>query len=196
MTQNNIAEILSDQGHLEEAERLFEGVRETTEQAGQRMFAFLAQLNLGRAAARRRRFDEADTLLAEALEGFSEIHAASFEQEARARIAEAAVLAGDSVRALREADLAERVGEAPPPLLRAVLHRVRGCAHLLAGRVEQGAAELDLGLDEARGVGALYEIALILEVRVRLAGHEGDSAERQEILDALQIERTAQVPLS
>jgi class 3 adenylate cyclase/tetratricopeptide (TPR) repeat protein len=197
MTQNNIAEILSDQGHLDEAERLFEGVRETTEQAGQRMFAFLAQLNLGRAAARRGRFEEADTLLAEALEGFQEIHAASFEQETRARIAEAAMLAGDGERALREADAAEQAGDSsPPPLLQAVLHRIRGCAHLLAGRVEEGAAELDRGLDEARGVGALYEVALILEVRMRLPGHEGDSAERQEILDALRIERTADVPLS
>jgi class 3 adenylate cyclase/tetratricopeptide (TPR) repeat protein len=197
MTQNNIAEILSDQGHLEEAERLLEGVRETTEQAGQRMFAFLAQLNLGRAAARRGRFEEADTLLMQALEGFQEIHAASFEQETRTRIAEAAMLAGDSGRALREADAAEQVGESgPPPLLQAILHRVRGCAHLLAGRVTEGAAELDRGLDEARGVGALYEIALILEVRMRLPGHEGDSAERQEILDALRVERTAEVPLS
>jgi tetratricopeptide (TPR) repeat protein len=172
-------------------------VRETTEQAGQRMFAFLAQLNLGRAAARRGSFEEADTLLAEALEGFQEIHAASFEQETRARIAEAAMLAGDSERALREADVAEQVGESgPPPLLQAILHRVRGCAHLLAGRVEEGAAELDQGLDEARRVGALYEIALILEVRMRLPGHDGDSAERQEILDALRIERTADTPLN
>jgi class 3 adenylate cyclase/tetratricopeptide (TPR) repeat protein len=197
MTQNNIAEILSDQGHLEEAEQLFQGVRETSEQAGQRMFAFLAQLNLGRAAARRGRFEEADTLLGEALEGFREIHAASFEQETRARIAEAAVLAGDSERALREADAAEQVGESsPPPLLQAILHRVRGCAHLLSGRAEAGTAELDRGLEEARGVGALYEIALILDVRMRLPGHEGDAAERQEILDALRIERTPDVPLS
>ncbi len=196
MAMNNIAEILSDQGQLDEAQRLFEEVRETADQAGNRFLALLARLNLGRAAARAGRFDEADALLAEALEGFHEIHAASFEQETHARIAEAAVLAGGGERALREADVAELVGESnAPPLLLAILHRVRGCAHLLAGRPKEAAAELDRSLEEARAIGALHEVAFSLQVRSLLPGHEADTAEAQGLFDALKIERVAELPL-
>ena len=196
MAKNNIAEILSDQGQLDEAQRLFEEVRDTTDQAGNRFFALLARLNLGRAAARAGRFDEADALLAEALEGFHEIHAASFEQETHARIAEAAVLAGDGERALREADVAELAGESnAPPLLLAILHRVRGCAHLLAGRPKDAAAELDRSLEEARAIGALHEVAFSLQARSLLPGHEADTAEAQGLFDALEIERVAELPL-
>jgi len=196
MAKNNIAEILSDQGQLDEAQRLFEEVRETTDQAGNRFFALLARLNLGRAAARAGRSDEAQTLLAEALEGFHEIHASSFEQETHARIAEAAVLAGDAERALREADVAELAGEAnAPPLILAILHRVRGCAHLLEGRPKEAAAELERSLEEARGIGALHEVAFSLQVRSLLPGREADAAEAQGLFDALKIERVAELPL-
>jgi class 3 adenylate cyclase/tetratricopeptide (TPR) repeat protein len=196
MTKNNIAEILADQGHLDEAHRLFEEVRETSDLAGNRLVSLQARLNLGRAAARSGRFDEADALMAEALHGFHEIHAAGLAQETHARIAEAATFAGDSERAMREADIAELVGESnPPPLLQAILHRVRGCAHLLAGRAGPAAVELDRSLEWARNVGALYEIALTLQARMLLPGHEGDSAETQEIFEALRIERTADLPL-
>ncbi|HEX6788653.1 MAG TPA: adenylate/guanylate cyclase domain-containing protein, partial [Gaiellaceae bacterium] len=93
--QNNIAEILSDQGHLEQAARLLEDVRATSDAAGHRVLSILTRLNLGRTAARAGRFDEADELLTEARDGFREIGAASYEQEAHARMAEAAVLAGN-----------------------------------------------------------------------------------------------------
>jgi class 3 adenylate cyclase/tetratricopeptide (TPR) repeat protein len=195
MANNNIAEILSDQGHLEEASRLFEEARDISDSAGRRSLSLLARLNLGRAAARDGRFDEAGALLAEALEGFHEIQAAGFEQEARARIAEAAMLAGDSEAALREADVAELVGEAnPPPLLRALLHRVRGCAHLHAGRLAEAVDELNRGLDEARQVGAIYEIALLLSARSALPNRGEDAAEAASLLEALEVVRTPDVP--
>ena len=75
--------------------------------AGHRGLSLMARLNLGRAAARAGRFDEAEQLLAEARDGFHEIQASSFEQEAHARLAEAAVFAGDHERALREVEFAE-----------------------------------------------------------------------------------------
>ena len=52
MAKNNIAEILSDQGHLEQAEKLFEDVRAAVDTAGHRELSLLARLNLGRTAAR------------------------------------------------------------------------------------------------------------------------------------------------
>src|SRR5438045_6740025 len=110
----------------------------------------MSRLNLGRLAARQEQFDEAQTMLGEAVEGFHEIAAASLEEEARARIAEAAVLAGDPERALREADIAELAGEAKPPPLQAVLHRVRGYAHLQQSRRSDAVEEFQRSLSAAR----------------------------------------------
>jgi tetratricopeptide (TPR) repeat protein len=195
LANNNIAEILSDQGHWEEATRLFEEARETSDRAGRRSLALLARLNLGRAAARKGRFDEADDLFAEAAEGFRQMHAGAFEQEARARFAEASVFAGDHERALREADNAEAAGEEVPPQLKALLHRVRGYAHLQAGRGEEAAAEFDQGLEAAKGVDALYEIALLLSARSVLPDRSEDAAEATSLLEALEVVRLPEVPL-
>jgi tetratricopeptide (TPR) repeat protein len=175
---------------------LFEEVRDTSDRAGRRSLALLARLNLGRAAARQGRFEEADDLLGESAEGFRRMHAAGFEREARARFAEASVLAGDHVRALREANNAEHAGETEaPPQLKALLHRVRGYAHLQAGRPEEAAREIDGGLEAARNVDALYEIALLLVARSLLPDRSEDAAEAASLLEALEIERLPEVPL-
>jgi class 3 adenylate cyclase/tetratricopeptide (TPR) repeat protein len=195
MANNNVAEILSDQGHWEEARRLFEEVLETSDRAGRRSLALLARLNLGRAAAREGHFDEADDLFAEAAEGFRQMHAGGFEQEARARFAEASIFAGDHMRALREAENAEAAGEELPPQLKALLHRVRGYAHLQAGRPEQAGEEFDEGLEAAKSVDALYEIALLLAARSALSGGIEDAAEAASLLEALEVVRLPEVPL-
>ena len=132
---NNIAETLSDQGLYEEAETLFEQVDETCTAAGSLLMTAVVDGNLGRLAARKGRHDEARRLLTTALAAFREIDAAAFVLEMQARLAEAAVLAGDHVQALRDAEVAELTSEvAAPPPLQAMLHRVRGYAHLQAGR--------------------------------------------------------------
>jgi tetratricopeptide (TPR) repeat protein len=192
MANNNVAEILSDQGHWEEARRLFEEVLETSDRAGRRSLALLARLNLGRAAAREGHFDEADDLFAEAAEGFRQMHAGGFEQEARARFAEASIFAGDHMRALREAENAEAAGEELPPQLKALLHRVRGYAHLQAGRPEQAGEEFDEGLEAAKSVDA---IALLLAARSALSGGIEDAAEAASLLEALEVVRLPEVPL-
>jgi len=188
MATNNIGEILSDQGQLEEAVELFTTVQRTVDPTGHRGLSTMARLNLGRAAARAGRFDDAEALLAEAAEGFREMHAASMEQETHARIAEAAVLAGDHERALREADVAELTGEAnPPPTLRALLHRVRGFAHLQAGKPGDAATEFERSIEAARSVNALYELALSLQAAALLSGDRTAATEAQTLLDALQV---------
>jgi ATP/maltotriose-dependent transcriptional regulator MalT len=196
LAKNNIAEILSDQGRLDEADELFEEVRKTADQAGHRFLALLARLNLGRTAARAGRFDEADQLLTEARDGFHEIHAASFEQEAHARVAEAAMLAGDHERALREVEFAELAGEAnAPPQLQALLYRVRGYAHLQMHRVDDAAREFDRSIEVAQRIGALYEVALSLRARALVRGSEADASEARKLLDALDVARLPDVPL-
>jgi class 3 adenylate cyclase/tetratricopeptide (TPR) repeat protein len=201
MAKNNIGEILSDQGKLEEAEALFQEVREAVDATGHRGLSSMARLNLGRAAARGRRFDEASDLLAEARDGFHEIQASSLEQEAHARIAEAAVLSGDHQRALREVELAELVGETEaPPQLQAVLFRIRGYAHLQLQRPDDAAGEFDRSLDAAKRAGALYEIALSLRAKALARGAEPDAAEAaaesQKLLEALEVVQVPEIPVA
>src|SRR5262249_35689793 len=138
MAKINIGEILSDQGRLEEAVQLFEEVRATSDAAEHRLHSAVTRSNLGRAAARAGRFQEANELLTEARDDFREIHAASFEQEAHARLAESAVFAGDHARALVEIEFAELAGEAnAPPQIQALLDRLHGYAHLQMHRPDE-----------------------------------------------------------
>jgi class 3 adenylate cyclase/tetratricopeptide (TPR) repeat protein len=196
MATNNIGEIRSDQGHLEEAARLFAEVRDSVDAAGQRLLSAVARLNLGRVAARAGRFDEAKTLIAEAADAFHEIRAASFAQEARVRLAEAAVLEGDHELALDETELAGLASEANrAPAVLAVLHRVRGYAHLQSGRPEEAAREFESSLGEARRAGAAYEEALSLQARARLRDDGGDAAEARALLEALQVVRVPEIPV-
>ena len=195
MAVNNIGEILSDQGRLDEAETLFRQVQETVDAAGHRGLSMMSRLNLGRAAARAGRFAEADGLLEEAAEGFREIRAASFEQEVHARIAEAAVLAGDHARALREVELAELSGESdPPPALRAALDRVRGFAYLQGDERDAAESEFEKSVAVARGSATLYELALSLRAQEILRGASVEDGEAQRLLDALEVISVPDVP--
>ena len=116
--------------------------------------------------------------------------------EIRARLAEAAVLAGDHEQALSDADVAELTSEiAPPPSVQAMLHRVRGYAHLQAGRLDDAASNFSRSLDAARSGDALYEVALSLRARSRLTGDADDAAEAQRLLEALHVVRVPDVPL-
>jgi len=195
MAVNNIGEILSDQGKLDEAETLFRQVQATVDAAGHRGLSMMSRLNLGRAAARAGRFTEADELLTEAIEGFREMGAASFEQEVHARIAEAAVLAGDHARALHEVELAELSGEAePPPALRAALDRVRGYAYLQLHDRDAAASEFGKSVEVARESATLYELALSLRAQETLGGGSGEDGEAQRLLDALEVVSLPGVP--
>jgi class 3 adenylate cyclase/tetratricopeptide (TPR) repeat protein len=196
MAMNNIGEILSDQGRLDEAEELFGAVRQIVDPAGHRGLSLMSRLNLGRAAARAGRFAEADELLEEAADGFREIHAASFEQEVHARIAEAAVFAGDHARALAELELAEGSGEHElSPALRALIHRVRGYAYMQQQRGDEAAREFETSIEAARNADALYELALSLRADEILRGPGASDGEAQRLLDALQVACVQEVPL-
>jgi class 3 adenylate cyclase/tetratricopeptide (TPR) repeat protein len=196
MATNNIGEILSDQGKLADAEELFLEVRDSIDPTGYRLLSTLSRLNLGRAAARAGRFAEAEELLSEAAEGFREIHATSFEQEVHARIAEAAVLAGDPERALRETQLAELTSEADQPAaFRALVHRVRGYAYGQLRRPDEAADEFQRSIEAARAGDALYELALSLRAQERLRGAPAEASEAQRLFEALQVSCVSEVPL-
>ena len=99
-SQNNVGEILSDQGKLEEAEALFVEAQRVWRAANYPVGIALATSNLGRVAARGRRFEQALELLVEALGAFEALGSEALARETEARMAECFVLAGGHQDAL------------------------------------------------------------------------------------------------
>jgi class 3 adenylate cyclase/tetratricopeptide (TPR) repeat protein len=179
---NNIAEIKSDQGHYEEAEGLFTEARDVCARAGSRFLAALAESNLGRLAARTGRFDDAEELLRRALTEFEDLNARSFIVETKARLAEKAVLAGDSAEALRRVD--ETLAAADEPagaVVSAMLHRLRGYALMQTRALDEAAQELDVSMgsasadEDSDAEAESYELALTLEANGRLSALRGEA---------------------
>ena len=192
---NNIAEILSDQGRLEEAEEILHEVLETCQAAGSRLMTAAATANLGRAAARAGRHDEAWEALEDALGAFGEIRAGSFVIETRARLAEAALLAGDAERAFTLATAAASTTEgAPAPPVEAMVRRIKGCALYAMGDLAAAAQELEASLAVARAAGVRYELALTLKARCALQPNAAEEAEAAALLDELQVVRLPGLP--
>jgi tetratricopeptide (TPR) repeat protein len=143
--------------------------------------------NLGRAAARAGRADEAQELLTEALHSMRELKAASFVVETQVRLAEAAALASEPEAALAAADTAAELSDVPTPAVQALLHRVRAYAHLQLGNAAEAERALERSLEIARSSDALYELALSLQTRARLHGDVALAKEARGLLDALHV---------
>ena len=171
---NNRAEILSDQGHLEEADALFREVWRIWKAAGYLLPLAYAISNRGRVAARAGRHEEADRSYREALEIFRSKQAEWEILETETRMAENALLAGRPQEALaRVAPALQRVESLGGlPVLRAMLHRIRGYA-LTASDAAAAAAELKESLACARSADARYEVALTLMAQAHLAAARG-----------------------
>ncbi|MEX0682882.1 MAG: adenylate/guanylate cyclase domain-containing protein [Dehalococcoidia bacterium] len=199
--ENNIAEILSDQGRLDEAEALFQEALRTWRAARYPIGIALAISNLGRLAGRRGALSQALELLREAHGRFEEIGATAFVLEADARVAESLVLSGQPDKALLTTERTLSRLVPGTEVLQAMVHRVRGYALLQSGRHEDAHAELETSLKVARTAGADYETALTLEAlshAARLTGHGNATAlviEAWKIFERLDVESTPRVPL-
>jgi len=181
---NNVAEILSDQGHLDEARLLFETVRDTFAFARYRIGVALVTSNLGRVAVRAGRLDEARALLDEALATFCDIGATAYISETEVRILELGVAAGATWAEEKGRELLLRLEVRPDAeLLRSSVHRLLGSHLIVLDRREEARRELDAAVALAEHVGARYELGLALARRAQLSGGE-DMADGDVSLDA------------
>jgi len=197
---NNIAELYSDQGRLDEAEAMFRDARRIWEAARFSIGVPSVIGNLGRLAARAGRHDEARQLLEQAALGFREVGAERGAIETEARMAENLLLAGEPDEALTLATRTlERAGRGRLAVIRAMLERIRGYSFLAIGREEEAARSLDESLALARSVRADYEVAQTLVAAARLAETRGDSSSRRldeearTIFERLGVVRLAEV---
>ncbi|HZP27743.1 MAG TPA: tetratricopeptide repeat protein, partial [Acidimicrobiia bacterium] len=100
---SNVAEILANQGYLDEAEARFVEALRVWQAAGYRGGVGFATMHLARIAARRGDAERAAELLARARAEFEAIEAATDVLETDVVAAEAALLAGDPEQALARA---------------------------------------------------------------------------------------------
>jgi tetratricopeptide (TPR) repeat protein len=211
VTSLNVAEILTDQGRLEEAEPMTTAALRVFKASRAPGFTAHAQSLLGRIAARRGgRLDEARSLLEEARALHLEADQPTEALRTDAAIAECLVLQGDaqSALALVESTLARSAETEGLAVLGSELERLRGCALLQLGRFDEARRALEEALETTRRQGADfaiksadYEAAATLDALVRLGEVIGEpslaelSAERDVILAVLGIVALPELPL-
>ena len=196
--ENNVAEVLSDQGRLEEAEPLFRNMVRVCRAARFPIGASLGTSNLGRLAARDGRFAEAHELFDDSAAGFAAIDAGRYVNETHARRAECLVLEGRFAEALEVASaLVEAARETPFGGLEALVERTIGLALHQARRPEEGRPHLLESLRIARELEAVYERALTLRALADTKAPDADAhrAESEALLARLGVLALAKVPL-
>jgi class 3 adenylate cyclase/tetratricopeptide (TPR) repeat protein len=187
MYTHNIAEVLSDQGHLAEARPLFEESLRVCRAADYRIGVAYATSSLGREACRSGDFTRAAELYAVARDLF-EHGAGEYELiDTDARVAEALVMQGRSDEAVELATVClQRTAAAGGAIQDPMLHRIRGYARLQRGDADAADGDFDASLGAARERHARYEVALTLDALARAADWRGTpNAEARREADGL-----------
>ncbi|GMQ85150.1 MAG: adenylate/guanylate cyclase domain-containing protein [Acidimicrobiia bacterium] len=197
IASGNIAEILSDQGHVNSPEpRLVDAHRIFAASGDPFGIAFTERL-LAVGASRRRTFDEADALFDSARRGFGELGLEDEVFRTELNRADSLILRGDDEGALM---LLDQMLETPDPTSELAdflitLHRLKGEALLRTGDLAGARVELELAERGARDDGLDFEVALTLTALERLDELEGTSEppdrlrERDQILEHLGVVR-------
>jgi predicted ATPase/class 3 adenylate cyclase len=180
----NMAEVLSDQGHLEAAEPLLRDAQRVWRAAAAPSFVAFGKSQLGRLAARLRRFDDALEMLNSARDDYQNDGEQAEVVETDARIAECLALRGDFAAALRAADDALAKASAGPGLPPQIplLQRVRGFALFAEGDASGAFAALDASLSAARERNARHEIAWTLHALSTVRALAGSAPVGAELL--------------
>jgi class 3 adenylate cyclase/tetratricopeptide (TPR) repeat protein len=185
-TDGNVGEILSDQGHLDEAEAHLQRARRILNATGDRHWVAYADALLGRLEVRRGKYRDGVALLEAVLADFRRLGIDPYAELAQAWIAEAEAFGGDPFRALDLASQELQAGDRQRPLL----SRMGGIALARLGQTEAAIRELSHSLKTARERSAEYDVAATIEAMDAFGGADDDLLrERDEILARLRISR-------
>jgi tetratricopeptide (TPR) repeat protein len=173
LADNNLAELLTLQFHLDAAEGLLTRARRVTQAANYPYGTLTTISGLSRIAAWRGETTHALQLLAEALQGFRALGADDLVVDSLVRLVEIHLLAGDAPAALSaaleaQAALAQLGDMAVVP---ATLSRLTARALLLTGRAHEARSSFEKALELSTREGFTYEVAL---ASIGLGRMEGD----------------------
>jgi class 3 adenylate cyclase/tetratricopeptide (TPR) repeat protein len=162
LADNNLAEVLTLQHRLDEAEMLLARANRVSHASNYPHGVLTTVSGLSRIRAWRGDISEALHLQSEALRGFRDLDADDYALDSMVRMVEIHVLGEDATAALAAADEAAaalaRLGDVP--VIPATLARLRARALLLADRRDEARASFDRALDIATQDGFVYESAL------------------------------------
>jgi tetratricopeptide (TPR) repeat protein len=181
----NVAEILSDQGRLVDAEPHLQAALRTLRATGARGALSFGQSLQGRLLARQRRFDEALVVYLSARRLQAEDGEHGLLLETDARIAECLAWAGQPDQALEraQATLATAAGADGAAGLLPLLHRVRAVALAGLGRHDEAVTAAGASVAAAVGRDAPHERAWTLDVMLAVDPAAGPDVRQQR--DAL-----------
>jgi tetratricopeptide (TPR) repeat protein len=162
IVDNNLAEILTVQSRLDQAEVLLRNARRVLRAANYSLGEMATISGLSRVAAWRGHAAEALELQLTALEGFRSLEADDYVLDSLVRLVEIHALAGDADAALVTADSAaamlRRIGTVP--VVPSTLARLRARALLAVGREHEAIESLERALALATDDAYAYEVAL------------------------------------
>jgi tetratricopeptide (TPR) repeat protein len=189
LADNNRAEMLTLQFHLDEAERLLTRARRITEAAGYPHGTTITTSGLARISAWRGDVAGALLLQNEALAGFERLRADDLVFDSIVRLVEIHVCAGDAQAALTEARRADaalaRLGAVP--VVPATLERLRARALLLDGRPAEARATFETAVTLGERDRSVYEVTLSSIGIGRIDGDERRIAEGLDQLERLGV---------
>jgi tetratricopeptide (TPR) repeat protein len=180
----NIAEVLMQQGHHEEAEPMLTDAIRVCAATGFRDGEASATMYLGRLLVARGDAHDGEVLLGRAAEAFLAMDARTSVAEAHLFLGESWASRGESDAALALADTVEQ--SAPGGLFDVSLARVRVMALARLGRAGEALDYVARGTAEARRQGLLYDIVFFVAARAELErriGVDPDPAFEQEATD-------------
>jgi tetratricopeptide (TPR) repeat protein len=193
MSDGNVGEILSDQGHLEEAEAHFRRALRVLSATGDRQWVAYTDANLARLTVRRGRYREGLSMLEAAMSDLTRLGMDAYAELAQSWIAEAEAFGGDPFKALEVASQELQANDRQRPLLT----RMAGIALARLGEKEAAVRELGHSLRTARDRTAEYDIAATIDALAAVDAVDPTLLqERDEILERLRIERLPEPALA
>ncbi len=183
-TDGNIGEILSDQGHLDDAEAHLQRARQVFRATRDLTWVAYAEALLARLTVRRGQYAEGLAMLEAAMADLRRFGMEAYAELTEAWIAEAEAFGGDAMRAMEVASQRLRGDDRERPLLT----RMAGIALARLGERKGAIRELEHSLRTARDRSAEYDIAATIDAMAALGGVDHVLLrERDEILERLRI---------
>ncbi len=178
----NLAEVRSDQGHLNEAEPMLQEALRTSRAAGTQGFTGLNSRLLGRVAARLGDCPRAESLFRSARQAYASEGDTLETLYTDAFMAECHYLSGaaaDAV-ALTVGALGEAAKVPGGEMVMPMLHRIRALGLVAGGDRETARDALKDSIDGARKLNLLYELAMSLQVLIDTCPDDVYDDERDE----------------